>query len=1182
MEIPIGEALKHVTEVQSLGNLCNNDQHELILAVIQANVSLKENLTLFLLPSFPNCVKCIEICLRNLPRESIEKRGSLGRNSLIAAIILGENNLPVIEKLVEYRNGNLVNAPDALGRTSIHYAVIKCDLNLLKLLMEKGKSDPNHFDNDGNSILHQFFLFNVKSSEMLDYLINGQPNMRLMIHVPNSKAQGMNTPAMLAMKMNSPYMMQIMRTNNESNEKRDHPTVERRKIALELSLYEIQDGDLDELKHVIEKFGDSVDGNGDTLLHNFARFGLRNHGALNYCLKEPGVLTYQLNVQNRSGKTPFYTLLEQYKCSEVMFHKMMECEELDVTLKDNIEGWVPLRVALKQNDEFFFKLYERDPTALYKSNLNDVTVLMYVITTKKFDLIRGLIENHDMDLTICDDFGRNILHVCAEYCINTPYIYDYIISKLPVDPQTMINVKDRTLYGYTPLMSALVSKNMYIFKHMLLNYNPDLTIKPNSGFNFNIFTLSIKCCSDIELQKEILRRCPELASDVNELGETPIMVAIRENCLELTKILIDEFHVDINVKNNYGNTLLHYLSNYRIQDTELIELLLYGDRNISYFINESNNDNLTPYDIAIKKDNIELANAFSKFLTTEANIAQIEVNDISDERPSTYTSKNLNLYSVFRADNFWSDLRIAIENNDLNGVQSEIHRLNGISDWDNGTPLHFISTIQNIGPNIIDYLLNECPISSSCVNYQNNLGETPLHCAALRENIPLLNALLKHPNSDAKIQNKKGETPLLAAINNDWSKFSEDVIRMLVLHDPSLAKIQDYHGVSPLQASILRNHFEVMKLLIEKGHVNVHYVDNDGDCLAHFLAGYQPQDPEMIEYLMNKPHNVLKDINKRNNHGNTPLHAACKTNNENYVLYLLNQKRIDGQRLNNMNETPLLVALLINRKEASAKIIVNLVKKYPAMVNKPNLVGDLPILVAINVENYQAVKSCIEYGKIDVNIWTDKQQNTLLHYLFLYSTREIKIFEYLIEKGQSLINNQNSLGDTVLHFACRDQHTEVLHLLIQCPNIDLTITNANGDTPLMNLLQPGRDTEEIMILVKTMTSLSPSIKTQSNKNGLFPIHKAFQCNLLNISQFLIPQLDDLNEFIDVNGNNLLHYIAKYVKSDEKLMRKLLRQMLNPSDLDKYVKYSLNYSGKAAYDVARECKNDIFLNVIEMS
>lgn len=1006
MEMPIVEALEHVAAVQSLGRLCENNQHDLVLSMIQSNKAMKEYLTILLLPSFPNCLTCVEICVNNLPSGAIETPGSLSRNALIAAIILGENNYPVIQKLVEYRDGILVDARDALGRTAIHYAVIKGDLDALKLLVDQGNADAKLVDNDGNSILHQFFMFNVKSSEMLDYLLNGKPNQQTMMHVANGKAQGMNTPAMYAMKMNSPYLIQLLREVGDvgSNE---HPTVERRKMALELSLHEIQDGDLEELQDIIERFGDSVDGNGDTLLHNVARFGLTNQKVIDYCLKEPGLLCNQINVPNRMGRTPLYTLLDTRKCSEPMFNAIMECPELDLTVKD-IDGWVMLKPALTQKDEVFLNLYERDPSLLFKSNNNDVTVFIYMISSKKFELIKALVEKHDLDLTKVDNLGRNILHICAEFCDKELYIYDYLFSKLTVDPQTMVNIKDRTRYGYTPLMSAAVSKNMYIFKHLFNKYDVDLQVKPNPGFNFNYFTLAIKYC-DHDIQTEILRRCPELATYVNDLGETPVMVAIREKKLELTKILIEECHVDINVKNNYGNTLLHYMANYHVKDMELIELLLNGDRNISYYINERNAKNLTANEIAMQRDNIELANTLAKYLTTEADIAQIDVEDVTNEKPAVITSKNLDFFSSYRSDQFWSNLRIAIEKNDLEAVKKNITSSDPlVLDWDSGTPLHFISTIQNIGPNIIDFLLNESVVTQPHINSQNKFGETPLHCAAVREHIPLLNALLKHPDINTTVQNRKGETVLLAAINNDWVKFSEDVIQMLVMHDPSLVHIPDFHGITPLQACILRNHFEVLRLVVEKGKADVNYVDDDGDTLAHFLAGYQKQDPEVIEYLMNKPHNVLKHINKRNKHGNTPLHAACKTNNEKYALYLLNQRRIDLQRVNNMNETPLFVCLSVNRQTASSKIIQGLVKKSPGMVNKSNFVGDLPILLAINVENYDAVKVLVKDGRIDVNLWRDKQHNTLLHYLFLYGIQDRKIFKYMI--GETFLNI-NPLGN---------------------------------------------------------------------------------------------------------------------------------------------------------------------------
>ncbi|CAM6031987.1 unnamed protein product, partial [Sphagnum compactum] len=138
----------------------------------------------------------------------------------------------------------------------------------------------------------------------------------------------------------------------------------------------------------------------------------------------------------------------------------------------------------------------------------------------------------------------------------------------------------------------------------------------------------------------------------------------------------------------------------------------------------------------------------------------------------------------------------------------------------------------------------------------------------------------------------------------------------------------------------------------------------------------------MLDYLMNKPCNISKYINRCNKYGNTPLHAAAKANNIKYIQYLLKMRRIDLLRVNNMNETPLFVALSINRKQASPELIQQLVKAAPSLAMKPNFVGDLPILVALNAEHVDVIKILVQDGGIKIEKWKDKQHNTLLHYFF--------------------------------------------------------------------------------------------------------------------------------------------------------------------------------------------------------
>ncbi len=56
-----------------------------------------------------------------------------------------------------------------------------------------------------------------------------------------------------------------------------------------------------------------------------------------------------------------------------------------------------------------------------------------------------------------------------------------------------------------------------------------------------------------------------------------------------------------------------------------------------------------------------------------------------------------------------------------------------------------------------------------------------------------------------------------------------------------------------------------------------------------------------------------------------------------------------------------------------------------------------------------------------------------------------KMVKLLINKG-AIINASNHLGDTALHEACRQDHLEIIELLV-AKRADTTAVNASGHTP---------------------------------------------------------------------------------------------------------------------------------------
>lgn len=1075
---------------------------------------------------------------------------------------------------------------------------------------------------------------------------------------------------MCALKYNNPNVVQLLKY---CRQERICPMIIRHENVIKSVLTNINVGEINILIELIENYGDSVDKNGDTLLHYFARLGLNSEDAINYCLDlTNGKLLYLANERNRKNQTALYIAIANLPKTKSIFNALVKLDKLDDDQKVKC-----LVKAISNGADIFDDLYKYCNVDILKiSDERSMTPLCYIVQQKQLDILKILIEKYEINLNVTDDKGRNILHILSYFCIDSPYVFDYLISK-NINFDQLINQKDTTEQGYTPLLAAVVTRNWYVFKQLFERFEPDLMIKGGYGCEFNVFQAAIKYL-DVEVLCKMLKRCPILADVSLETGETPVMIAIRCKNISLAKLLIKEYKVDIGMKDNYDNTMLHYLAVCEVTDKDLINLLLNSEHNIRYLCNDRNSNGQTALEIAQKKDNVELILALWKavelkntycdaLLEEKKPLASIEqailtmqndppssmipyteqvqvtedklssegphkipkaskVQDIKilpvesdhtvlipqskssgtvkqDNKPITLTEKTIYIPFVKQSDNesiissttqnlyvgtkFWKEFCETVRQNNLENVKILIQKLEMYpipTDSKLNTALHHISRVSNVGPNIIEYIFMETIVIKNQINARNKVGNTPLHIAVSREHIPLINILLKQPNIKTRQPNEQGETPLITAIKNQKNTFKQDIIKILIKQDKDLVRIPESHGWTPLQVAILHNHLDIVKLLLEKNGVDLYMKTKTQDTLLHFLAShYYVLNPKVLDFLMRKPYNLLKYLNYTNKDDNTPLHISAKANNVEFVRYLLKIPNIDVDRLNKVQETSLFTALSSNMQNTSPVIIQMLVKKSPILATKPNFVGIQPILIALNVKHLLAIKIFLDDGGIDVNRWKDKQNNTLLHYYFLYNVQNKDIFQVLLKKGKRIINVRNSLGDTVLHFACRDNCTYAINSLLNHQNIEMTAKNYDGDTPLMNLINESCNvSEEIIAVINLMIKRTPILKTLKNKKGLLPIHKAIQYNLFDAKYLLLFCSQDSQHIYldskDNDNNNLLHYIAMYVLNNELLIRELLEKM-SQKEILKAI-HEVNSNKQTPLDVANLKDNRAFLNVIE--
>lgn len=151
-----------------------------------------------------------------------------------------------------------------------------------------------------------------------------------------------------------------------------------------------------------------------------------------------------------------------------------------------------------------------------------------------------------------------------------------------------------------------------------------------------------------------------------------------------------------------------------------------------------------------------------------------------------------------------------------------------LPDDDERTPLHWACSFNNV--ELVDYIL----LKKSDVDIDelaDASGWTPLHIVSSLGNIEIFNRLLEL-NPDLNEVTNQGTTCLHLAI----SKNNFAIVEKLV-DSKANCKKKDKKGYTPLHRAASIGSIPIVKLLCEKGNINVNARDNDGwTALHHALA----------------------------------------------------------------------------------------------------------------------------------------------------------------------------------------------------------------------------------------------------------------------------------------------------------------------------------------------------------
>lgn len=344
-------------------------------------------------------------------------------------------------------------------------------------------------------------------------------------------------------------------------------------------------------------------------------------------------------------------------------------------------------------------------------------------------------------------------------------------------------------------------------------------------------------------QAEIFRQLISADAKVNlkdNDGNSVLHFAAQNKCTELVEHFVNEYPNDINCKNKFDKTALHIAVEYNHE--VIVELLV----NSNADINAVDIKGKSPIFSALK-----FTNKVRDFLKKDLFKRYFQ-------QPDRYRAE-LAAFNWFRV--------VTVES--LLNMGASIHVL----DEQRRSLLHVAA---KSGDNLGNYQAVKVLINAGLdVNAEDEQKNIPLHYACLKTGKCDIVSYLIEFSSNVNHKNAKGQTPLHLAITDNNSA---DVTKLLIVKRANLI-LADDDGNTPLHLAILYRKTEIALLLID---------------------------------LLDKP-----SLNGRNNDEETALHVAVLQNNI-AVVRKLTEKRVKLSLRTEYNKTAWDIAVDENRHEIIA------------------------------------------------------------------------------------------------------------------------------------------------------------------------------------------------------------------------------------------------------------------------
>jgi len=424
----------------------------------------------------------------------------------------------------------------------------------------------------------------------------------------------------------------------------------------------------------------------------------------------------------------------------------------------------------------------------------------------------------------------------------------------------------------------------------------------------------------------------------------------------------------------------------------------------------------------------------------------------------------------------------AADRGDLQAVQNYLKQGFSVNTKDASYTTPLMSACEKGHLPIVNHLLS---IPGVDVNEMNSDGKTALMYAAQNGYTPAVKVLLNHKTIDVNAKDKRQGTALISAALNGHA----EVVKLLLQRPELNVNHTPSYGHNAMTASaagdIGDTKINVLHALLADPRVDVNLKNGSGVTTLLLLAEKYASKEVMdaIDLLLN--HRAI-DVNATNFNQETAFLKAVQQDGRSTAIVdkLLADPRVDVTVKNKSEQNALHLA------SAKSPVILERLLTDPRLDRQARDVsGKTPFLAAAESFNYSnmlplwlsledtdvyavdnqgrnalmlatlhgthndyfaaKVLSLLKDGRLDPNLQDNEGNTALMHAVATYGRNAA--VRALLEDPRTYITIKNKRGETVLSKALNVGNQDILKLLSRHPQMDYTVRNQFGTTPLHTL-----------------------------------------------------------------------------------------------------------------------------------